>query len=104
MLKMGQRENLHIIAFTIAQEDGEDVVETYEARDGKKPPIERELDDTNESQSNVIECDEELPVVPDGDEEGANEKTAEAKLRCQITGCRLNFLSFVLVLQAPPLG
>lgn len=73
--KGAEEENLHDIAFTVAQEDGEDVVETYEARDGKKPPIERELDDINEGQSNVIEC-EELPVVPGGDE-GANEKIAE---------------------------
>lgn len=63
--------------FTVAQEDEEDVAETYEARDGNEPPMEKELDDTK-CQSGVIERDgEELPVVPGGGEEDADEEVVD---------------------------
>ncbi|MCJ1426289.1 hypothetical protein MMC29_004192 [Sticta canariensis] len=61
----------------VAQVDREDIVETYDARDGEEPPGEGGLDNTNEDQSSVIEDDEEeLSMVPGVDEEGGNEKMA----------------------------
>lgn len=59
----------------VARVDGEDIVVTDDARDGEEPLVERELDNINEDQSSAIEDDEEeLPIVSDVDEGGANEK------------------------------